>query len=220
LPDAGETVTQLAGLLAVHAQPPATESAMDPDAPDAGAFTLLADSDGAQAMPACETGIAVPAIVIVVLRDADAEFAATEYDALPEPDPDGVTVTQLTGLLAVQVQPAAAVTGTEPAAPEAGAFTDVEAAAGAQAMPACETAIATPATVSVVLREAVDVFALIVYAALPDPEPDGVTVAQFTGLLAVHVQPVPAVTGTEPDAPETAAVMSIAGAVGAHGCAL
>jgi hypothetical protein len=214
LPDAGETVTQVAGLLADHPHPAATVSATDPDAPLAGALTLLVDTDGEHAMPACETGIITPATVSVVLRDAVDVLAATVHDALPDPEPDGVTVSQGTGLLAFHAQPAPAVTATVPFAPDAGALMPAAVAVGAHASPACETGVATPATVSVVLREAVVVFGSTVHAALPDPEPDGVTVTQFTGLLAFHAQPDPAVTATAPPMPDAGALIGDDAAVG------
>jgi hypothetical protein len=66
--------------------------------------------------------------------------------------------------------------------------------------PACETDTVFPATVSVVVRALVEVFAVAETAAVPDPvaELPLVTVSQLAPLAAVHVQPLPVVTPMDP----------------------
>ncbi len=80
---------------------------------------------------------------------------------LPGPVPDvGATVAHVAGLLAFHVHPAAALTAMEPDPPPAATETLLVLAMGLQvAAPACDTATFVPATVSVVDRALVDVFA-------------------------------------------------------------
>jgi len=91
--------------------------------------------------------------------------------------------------------------------PPIGAF-----AVGAVRLPAdvgpaalCETVNEVPLMVSVAVRDA-PVFAATVKLTVPLPLPDPplVIVTNVALLVAVHVQPVPAVTGTEPVPPAAA----------------
>ena len=67
-----------------------------------------------------------------------------------------------------------------------------------------------PATVNVELRDEAAVFAVAVTLTLPSPDPLAplVTVSHAAPLVAVHVQPVAAVTFTEP-LPPPATMLSV-----------
>jgi hypothetical protein len=140
----------------------------------------------------------VPAIISDPLRLVVAVFAATLNPTLPDPDPDAplVTVIQEALLLALHAQPAPAVTALVPVPPAA----ENDWLAGEmlyeQLAAACVTANVVPAIVSDPLRLVVAVFAATLNPTLPDPDPDAplVTVIHDALLLALHAQPVAAVT--------------------------
>ena len=102
--------------------------------------------------------------MIAALRATEVVFAATTYvtEPLPLPLAPVVTVIHAALLLAVQLQPVAAVTVIVPVVPEAGGVADVGEIDGAQGAPACVTVNVAPPTVSVPVREALDVFAATV----------------------------------------------------------
>jgi len=81
---------------------------------------------------------------------------------LPVPEAPAVTVSQLVELLtAVQLHPAPAVTVIVPVVPADDVrFNDVGAIANVHGAPACVTVNVLPATVTVPVREAVEVLAL------------------------------------------------------------
>lgn len=105
---------------------------------------------------------------------------------------------------AVHEQPACVVTPTEPVPPAAGTLADELDTPYEQlgAAPACVTDTADPPIISVVVRDAVPVFAASAYVTLPGPFPDaGDTVAHATGLVAVQLQVSLAVNEIAPDPP-------------------
>ena len=77
--------------------------------------------------PACVTVTVWPATVNVALRDEAAVFAVAVALTVPSPDPLAplVTVSQDALLVAVQAQPVAAVSVTEPLPPPATMFSVV-----------------------------------------------------------------------------------------------
>jgi hypothetical protein len=83
-------------------------------------------------------------------------------EPLPLPLAPVVTEIHAALLVAVQLQPVVAVTVIVPVLPEAAALADVGEIDGAQGAPACVTVNVAPATVSVPVREALDVFAATV----------------------------------------------------------
>ena len=87
------------------------------------------------------------------------------------------------------------------------------------AAPACVTVNVMPATLSVPVRDAVDVFAVAEKFTVPLPLPDApaVTVSHEAPLAAVHAHPVAAFTPTEPDDAAAASEADAADSVGAHG---
>ena len=68
MPLAGDTVAQLAELLAPHAQPVVAVTGMEPLVPAAGALTADAVAYGAHTAPVCVTEITLPATVNAPLR--------------------------------------------------------------------------------------------------------------------------------------------------------
>lgn len=137
---------------------------------------------------------------------------------LPAPVPDvGATVAHAAGLLAFHVQPEAPLTAMEPDPPAATTKTLLVLAVGLHVVAAaCETATFVPATVSVVDRVLVDVFAAMSYVTFPAPVPEaGLTVTQATGLLACQVHPATALTAIAPLEPVAAADTLVVSAEGA-----
>ena len=110
----------------------------------------------------CTTEKAVPAIVIVPVRDPVPVFAATEYPTGPLPvplDPD-VIVIHVALLVAVHVQvDAAAVTPTDPVVAPAPGAALVGDSVKVHATPAWFTVNVWPAIVIVPVRDDVPVFA-------------------------------------------------------------
>src|SRR4030095_3513360 len=102
--------------VAVHAQPAVAVTAIVPLPPPATADWKSGVASYEQAAPACVTGNGCPPIVSVPVRVVPVVFAATLNVTvpLPEPDPPPVIVSQVALLVAVHVQPARAVTPTDP----------------------------------------------------------------------------------------------------------
>jgi hypothetical protein len=107
-------------------------------------------------------------------------------------------------LVAVQLQPLAAVTVNVPDAPLALTLTDAGESDGAHSEPACATVKVPPPIVIDPVRDALDVFAAIEYDTEPSlvPVAPCVTLIHASLLTAVQLQPLAAVTATTPvDAP-------------------
>ena len=131
-------------------------------------------------------------------------------------------MSQLVALLtAVQLQPVPAVTVTVPVvAADDVRLDDVGEIVNVQGTPACVTVNVWPAMVSVPVRDVVPELAATLYATVPFAVPlaPDVIVIQLALLVAVHVQPVPAVTPTEPvAAAELVRFDDVGEMVGAHG---
>ena len=105
-----------------------------------------------------------------------------------------------TPLDAVQLQPVALVTATDPAAAAASTDALTGAIAYVHATPSCVIVTVRPATVSVALREEAVVFAATAYATVPLPLPAApeTMVTHGAELPAVHAQPAPVLTDTDP----------------------
>jgi hypothetical protein len=121
-------------------------------------------------------------------------------------------------LVAVQLQPLAAVTLTEPVVPAATALVDVGEIEGEQDAAAWLTVKVLLATVTVPVRGDAFGFAATEYATGPFPLPDapGATVIQAALLVAVHVHPAAAVTLTLPEPPDPGTLVDPGEIVGAH----
>jgi hypothetical protein len=125
---------------------------------------------------------------------------------LPLPVAPELTVSQAAPLIALQLQPLAAVTVNVPDAPPALTFTDAGESDGAHAAPAWVTVKVSPPIVIDPVRDALDGFAAIEYDTEPllVPVAPCVTVIQASLLTEVQLQPLAAVTVTTPvDAPAT-----------------
>jgi hypothetical protein len=138
--------------------------------------------------------------VSVPARDSVAVFASMEKATVPLPLPltPEVIVSHESLLVAVQLQPAAAVTLLLLEVAVAGGFSDVGETLNVQGAgaPACVTVTACPAMVSVPVRGVVAVLAAMENAAAPFPLPlaPEVMVSQAALLVAVQVQPLVVVT--------------------------
>jgi hypothetical protein len=117
--DPAVTVTQLAPLVAVHAQPVVVVTATLPVPPAAPNACDDGEMLNAQPAAACVTVKLWPAIVSVAVRATVVAFAATLKLTVPlaEPLDPAVTVTQLAPLVAVHAQPVVVVTATLPVPP-------------------------------------------------------------------------------------------------------
>jgi hypothetical protein len=219
--DPAVTVTQLASLVAVHAQPVIVVTATLPVPPAAAKACVDGEMLNAQLAPACVTVKLWPEIVNVALRAAEVVFAAALKVTVPLPVPldPPVTVTQLAPLVAVHAQPVIVVTATLPVPPAAAtACVDGE-MLNVQLAPDCVTVKVLPAIVSVPVRGVVAVVAAAAKVTLPLPEPEApaVTDNHDTLLAALHAQPDPAVTATLPLPPDEATDCEVVEIEGAHG---
>jgi hypothetical protein len=142
------------------------------------------------------------------VRDVVEAFAAMAKLKFIEPVPDvALSMIQLTGLLAVQAQPAAVVIPIIPVVLAAGAVTFDGDTVNAQ-LPLWVTVTDFPAIVNVALRAVEVVLAATMYPRLAPPLPEAEARAtQAAGLVAVHEQPVCAVTVTFPVTPPLGAEM-------------
>jgi hypothetical protein len=119
---------------------------------------------------------------------------------VPLPLPPEVTVSQLAPLVAVQLQPLAAVTVNVPEAPAPLTFAETGESVGAHGALACVTVKVFPPMVIEPVRAALDAFAVTEYDTDPlaVPAVPWVTVIQPSLLTAVQLQPLAAVTVTVP----------------------
>jgi hypothetical protein len=166
-----------------------------------------------------------PATVSVAERDVVAVLASAVYVTVPLPVPLAplVIVSHETDSVAVHVQPLVVVTVTFAVPPladnEVGLSGETVNAHGAASW---VTVTVWPATVNVVDREVVAVFAAAVYDTVPLPEPlvALVMVSHVADSVAVQVQPVDVVTVTLALPPPAASEAGLSGAtVNAHGAA-
>ena len=158
--------------------------------------------------PACVTVKVLPEIVSVPVRDVPAVLAAIVNVTVPPPDPvaPAVTVIHVALLTAVHAHPVGAVTVVLPVPPPATTDWLVGEIVSVQVMPTCVTVAVLPPTPIVPLRDVVDGFAAAVNDTVPFPDPlvPAVIVIQVSVVVAVHAQPVGAVTPTLPEPPPTA----------------
>jgi hypothetical protein len=222
VPDAPWTTVIHALLLcAVQLHPAELVTAMVAEPPDAITLTVVGAIVELQGAPAWVTVKVLPPIVSVPVRVVVVVLAATAYDTVPVPLPDApaLIVIHASLLVAVQAHPVAAVTVTVPDEPAATALADAGAIVGAHGAPAWVTVKVLPPTVTVPVRGLVVGFAVTLYVAdpLPLPVAPALIVIHAALLVAVHAQPVAAVTVMVP-VPDDAATFAEAGAiVGAHG---
>ena len=150
-----------------------------------------------------------PAIVSVPVR-APPVLAATLYVTVPGPVTElpPITVSQLTLLCAVQLQPAVALTVTQFDPPNA----EINALVGLSEAPqvgaaACVTVKVCPPTLIEAVREVVALLAATLNDTVPLPVPLGapLRVSQLALLVALHAHPAPAVTLKELAPPPAAA---------------
>jgi hypothetical protein len=114
------TTSQDALLEAAHAQPAGADTAMPPLPEPAPIVWLAGDSVYVQVMPLCVIVNVRPSTTMVPVRGETLALAATVNATLPLPLPeDVVSVIHEEEVVAVQVQPAWAVTDTVPLAPDA-----------------------------------------------------------------------------------------------------
>ena len=138
---------------------------------------------------------------------------------MPLPLAPVLTVIHVALLLAVQVQPVAAVTVTVPEPAADVTLADAGDTVGAHGTAACSVTVnVDPAMVSVPVRLVVPVLAALLNVTVPDPEPDApaLTVIHAALLTAVHAQPVPAVTMLLPGPPAAAIDWDEGEMVGVH----
>jgi hypothetical protein len=143
--------------------------------------------------------VASPIVSVAVRAGGVVEVEAVIVTVpLPDPLAPLVMVNHDALLVAVQVHPAAAVTVIDAVPPAAGMETAVCDSAYVHDAPPCVTATVCPAMVSVALRDTVAVLtdAATLTVPLPDPLAPLAIVNHAALLVAVHVQPAPAVTGT------------------------
>jgi len=151
---------------------------------------------------ACVTVKLWPAIVRVPVRVADPVLAATLYVTVPLPLPlaPAPTVSHAALLVAVQLQPLAAVTVTVPVAADETKLAALDERLNVHATPACVTVKVWPPMIIVPVRDVADVLAATLYVTVPLPLPlaPAATVSHAALLVAVQPQPLPAVTVTVP----------------------
>ncbi len=145
-----------------------------------------------QAMPACVALKVLPAIVTEPDREAVLVLAAAA--TVTEPFAGAVTVSHELLLVAVQVQPAGAVTVTGVLSPAVANAHDAGEIVSLHVSPACVALKVWPAIVTEPDRDAVLVLAAA--ATVTEPFAGAVTVSHELLLVAVQVQPVGAVTVT------------------------
>ena len=130
---------------------------------------------------------------------------------LPEPLAPPLTVSQEALLVAVHVHALAAVTAVVDDPPADVSVRESGDTLSVQDVPLWVTVTAWPATVSVPMRCAVDVFAVTLKVTVPLPEPLAplLMVSQAALLVAVHVHPVAAVTAAVDDPAAEASVAEV-----------
>ena len=117
--DPAVTVTQLAPLVDVHAQPVVVVTATVPVPPVAATAWVDGEMLNEQLAPDCVTVKVLPAIVSVPVRDVVAVVAATAKLTVPFPEPEAPAVIDSHDALlaALHAHPDPAVTATVPVPP-------------------------------------------------------------------------------------------------------
>jgi hypothetical protein len=222
LPEApAPIVSQAVVLLDVHVQPPGEVTdtvALWADGTAEYAAGAIAYVHGA---PACVTVNVWPATVIVPVRGAFVGLAATATVTVPEAVPlaPDETVSQPAALVALQVQPLAAVTDVVVDWAVASSDRLAGEIAKVQAAPACVTVKVLPAIVMAPDRLVVAVFAAALKPTVPLPVPVAPAVMVSHDAFDTAVQPHvdPAVTLILPVPPPAATLADVVAIVGAQG---
>ena len=195
-------------LAAVQLQPAATLTVLFPPPAAAVNDWLVGEIAAEQDAAACVTVNVAPAMVRVPVRLDATVFAATSKvtDPLPDPVAPAVTVIHNALLVAVQLQPVAAITVLLPLPDPPEKDWVVGEIDGEQDAAAWVTVNVAPAMVSVPVRLDATVFAVTLNPTVPLPEPVAplVTVIHAALLAAVHEQPVATVTALLPVPPDAA----------------
>jgi hypothetical protein len=136
--------------------------------------SVVEDSDAVHGAAACVIVSSFPPIAMVPVLVVPAAFAATRYVTVPSPEPLAPVRTVIHEALevAVQAQPDGRLTSTLPSAPAAAMFCVAGVSVASHVAPACVMTNGWPATVSVVDRELLLVFAATLNPTLPLPVPD------------------------------------------------
>src|SRR5439155_1214563 len=200
-------VIHVSVVVAVHEHPAGDVTVSVPEPPPTATACDAGDSVEVHGTPACVTVKVLPATVSVPVRDVPAVFAATLNVTLPLPEPDApvVTVIHASLLTAVHAHPVGAVTVVLPVPPPATTDWLAGEIVSVQVMPTCVIVALLPPALIVPLRDDVEVFAAALNEMDPLPVPlaPAVIVIHASVVVAVHEQPVGAVTPTVPDPPPT-----------------
>jgi hypothetical protein len=173
-------------------------------------FCVAGDSATEHPAPDWVTVTDWPPAVTVALLEAEPVLAAAVTVTVPFPEPLPPVIESHVWLSdAVHVQPAGAVIVTVPLPPPATMFWVAGESAKLQGTPACVTVTAWPPTVTVALRDTLDVLAVAVSVIVPLPEPLAPLVIDSHDALsdAVHAQPEPAVSVRVAVPPPTATLV-------------
>ena len=140
---------------------------------------------------------------------------------MPVPVAPALIVIHATLLVALHAQPLPAVTVTVPLPPADVGLADGGEMVGAQGAAAWFTVKVLPTIVSVPVREVVVVFAATSYVTEPLPVPvaPALIVIHATLLVALHAQPVAAVTVTVPEPATSDTLADVGAIVGVQGAA-
>jgi hypothetical protein len=169
--------------------------------------TLLGGAGAVEAPVSVTVKVAPPIVKVPVRLLVDVFAAALKFTVpLPVPLAPAVMVSQVAPVTVIQLHPVPAATLTLPVPPDAGKVCETGERVIVQLAPACATVKACPPIVIVPERLVVVVLAAALKLTVPLPEPlaPAVTVSQLALLVAVHAQPVPAVTFVLPVPPVAA----------------
>ena len=214
-------VSHPALLVAVHVHPVAAVTLVVDDPAADVRVAEVGETPKVQEMPLWVTVTVWPATVSVPTRcDVDVLAVALKVTVpLPLPLAPPLMVSHPALLVAVQVQPVAAVTVVvdDPAADVS--VREVGETPKVQEMPLWVTVTVWPATVSVPTRCAVDVLAVALKVTVPLPEPlaPPLTASHPALLVAVHPHPVPAVTPVVDDPAAEVSVREVGDTANEHG---
>ena len=195
-----EIVSHVSSLVAVQSQPAGAVTVTFVLLPSGGTDTEGGVTAKLQTTPLWVKVTVSPATVSVAVRDNAVVFGATVTLTVPSPEPLGLPeiVSHVSSLVAVQSQPAGAVTVTFVLLPSGGTDTEGGVTAKLQTTPLWVKVTVSPATVSVAVRDNAVVFGATVAFTVPSPEPLGlsVIVSHVASLVAVQSQAAGAVTVT------------------------
>jgi hypothetical protein len=191
-------VSQEALLVAVQLQPGVLVTVAAPDPAAAAGLSEVGATLNVHGAAPWFTVTVWPATVRVPVRGSVAAFAAMVKATVPLPLPlaPEVIVSQESLLVAVQLQPAIVVTVAALDPPVAAGFTVVGDTVNTHGAPCWLTVTVWPATVKVPVRGDEEVFAAMLKATVPLPEPlaPDVIVNQDALLVALQLQPALVVT--------------------------